>query len=227
MVKRVGAKGSTCFGCIARVGRYPVHSRTIGLVEDTSAWSTKYTPRWKDWQRFVVVPGARHGPATPTAGCRGASHAGQWRLAGRTAQKVEKAEVRRVLAQHSPWPSIRSGSGGQEDRINLKRRTRLLSTCRHGHLLVSLCSLRRRQRPRRFANLLMARSHRNTLAHAVKRTSQRTNAVGMRPCPGNWNPTTTRNLTTPTSLRTRKFIPETWLRFCGSPGLRDSRPVVN
>ena len=75
-------------------------------------------------------------------------HAGQWRLAGGTAQKVEKAEVRRVLAQHLPWPSIRSGSGGQEDRINLKRRTRLLSTYRHGHLLASLCSLRRRRRPR-------------------------------------------------------------------------------
>jgi hypothetical protein len=50
----------------------------------------------------------------------------------------------------------------------------------------------------------MARSHRNSLAHAVKRTSQGlTNAVGMRPSTGNWNPTTTRNLTTRTSLRTR------------------------
>jgi hypothetical protein len=72
MVRRAGARGTTCSGCIARVGCCPVHSRTIGLVED--AWNMKYTARWKDRQGwFAAVPRARHGPATPATGLRGAS----------------------------------------------------------------------------------------------------------------------------------------------------------
>jgi hypothetical protein len=66
----------------------------------------------------------------------------------------------------------------------------------------------------------------NSLAHVVGRTFP-----GPDECcryatfrPGNWNPTTTRDFTTRTSLRTRGFISETWLRFCGSPGVRGSRP---
>ena len=78
----------------------------------------------------------------------------------------------------------------------------------------------------RFANLITTRSHRNSLAHVVERTfprpDERCQHATFRP--GNRNPTTTGDFTTRTSLRTRVFIPETWIHFCGIPGARDSRP---
>ena len=80
----------------------------------------------------------------------------------------------------------------------------------------------------RFANLITTRSHRNSLAHVVERTfprpDERCRHATFRP--GNRNPTTTGDFTTRTSLRTRVFIPETWIHFCGIPGARDSRPEL-
>jgi hypothetical protein len=74
----------------------------------------------------------------------------------------------------------------------------------------------------------MARSHRNSLAHAAKRTSPRPDECRRRTTlhPRNWNATAARDFTTRTSLRIRGFIPEVWLRFCGSPGVQDLRPVA-
>ena len=93
----------------------------------------------------------------------------------------------------------------------------------NGHFLASLCSLRCRRRPRRFADLITAHLHRNSPTHAVEDVpqAQRTPST----CgPPPRQPESNYNLATETSFRIRRFTSETWLRLCGSPGVRDPPP---
>jgi hypothetical protein len=147
-----------------------------------------------------------------------------------TAQKVEKTGSAKVSSAifAMAWHSETLEAEDREYRINLKRRTRLLSTHGHSHFSCVTLPTPRRRQLRRFANLITARPHRNSLAHVVYRTSQgldeRRRHAAL--CTGSWNPATTRNFTTRSSPCPRGFIPEARFRFCGSPGVPDTRPVA-
>ena len=141
--------------------------------------------------------------------------------------------VRRGLVRYSPWPGVRRRcrSGGQRgsdqpEAVNTSFLTDLPPWPSSCVTLPTSPSMTRR-RLIRFANLIMAHSHRNS-PHAVERTSPGPDGCRRHTTfhPRNWNATTTRDFTTRTSPRTRGFTPEVWLRFCGSPGVQDLRRVA-